>query len=140
MLFCKTTALTARPPEFSIILDGGNFYSRGLNSAPGSAAILLPSVTDLPGPGAYTWPSPPMPLLGFWQQPSNSFTVSKGIQGPFLSSPRPRRLRLPVLDAKAPASPCPGPPLMDLLGLPAGRLAAVSLHLQAQRPGFRSRQ
>ena len=81
-----------------------------------------------------------MPLLGFWQQPSNSFTVSKGTQGPFLSSPRPRRLRLPVLDAKAPASPRPGSLLKDLLGLPPGRLATVSLHLQAQRPGFRSRQ
>lgn len=64
MILCKTTALRARPPEFPIILDGGNFCSRGLNSAPGSpASLLLPSVTDLPGPGAYTWPSSPMPRL-----------------------------------------------------------------------------
>lgn len=59
MILCKTTALRARPPEFPIILDGGNFCSRGLNSAPG----VLPSVTDLPGPGAYTRPSSPMPRL-----------------------------------------------------------------------------
>ena len=49
----------------------------------------------------------PSPTSG--STPTNSFTVSRGIQGPLLSSPLPRRLRLPVLDAKAPASPRPGP-------------------------------